>query len=152
MLINKIRQSLILICFILTIFSFFGNRPALAQTGQPSPWLNVVIDNGLRQTGKTAYDTPDKAKDPRLIVVQIIQVVLGLLGIIFVILMIMGGFIWMTASGNEEKIDKAKKTLYSAAIGLLIILACLAITRYISNRIIYVTTNDMPTIHLGGDE
>ena len=65
------------------------------------------------------------------IVSTIIKAVLSLLGIIFVGLIIMAGFRWMTASGNEENITKAKSTLKQAIIGLLIVLAAYAITDFI---------------------
>ncbi|MFA6392172.1 MAG: pilin [Patescibacteria group bacterium] len=60
-------------------------------------------------------------------VIAIIQWVLGLLGLIAVIMILIGGFKWMTAGGNEEKIESAKKLLTSAIIGLVIILLAWAI-------------------------
>lgn len=61
----------------------------------------------------------------------IIKVILSLLGIIFLILMIFTGYRWMTASGNEEAVTKAKHTLKTSIIGLIIILAAFAITTFI---------------------
>ncbi len=68
------------------------------------------------------------AKDPRLIVADIIIIVLQLLGIIFFALMVYAGFLWMTASGNEEKVETSKKIIFQAVIGLAIILASYSIT------------------------
>jgi len=58
----------------------------------------------------------------------LIQTVLGFLGIVFLALTIMAGFKWMTSQGNEEEIKKAKGSLTSSIIGLLIVLAAYAIT------------------------
>ena len=69
---------------------------------------------------------------------------------VFVVLMIIGGFRWMTSQGNEEKVTSAKKLLLTASIGLLIILASFAITRYVASRIIQATTNNIPGWHIGG--
>ncbi|MFH1534374.1 MAG: hypothetical protein ABIF80_00130, partial [Patescibacteria group bacterium] len=55
------------------------------------------------------------------------QWILGLLGLIAVIMILIGGFKWMTAGGNEEKIESAKKLLTSAIIGLVIVLLAWAI-------------------------
>ena len=44
------------------------------------------------------------------------------LGIVFFLLIIYGGFLWMTSAGNENKVDKAKKILIASIIGLAIIL------------------------------
>ncbi|MBU0613290.1 pilin [Patescibacteria group bacterium] len=60
-------------------------------------------------------------------VIAIIQWILGLLGLIAVIMILIGGFKWMTAGGNEEKIESAKKLLTSAIIGLVIVLLAWAI-------------------------
>lgn len=60
-------------------------------------------------------------------VTRIIQWVLGLLGLIAVIMIIIGGFRWMTAGGNEEKVEAAKKILTAAIIGLIIVLLAWAI-------------------------
>ncbi len=60
-------------------------------------------------------------------VIAIIQWILGLLGLIAVVMILIGGFKWMTAGGNEEKIESAKKLLTSAIIGLVIVLLAWAI-------------------------
>ena len=72
-------------------------------------------------------------KDPESIVVSVINWVLGILALIAVILVIVGGFQWMTAGGNEERVGKAKKLLIAAVIGLVIILAAWGISIYAIN-------------------
>jgi hypothetical protein len=65
----------------------------------------------------------------------IIETLLGLLGIIFVVLMIYAGVQWMTAEGNEEKVEKAKGTIVRAIIGLAIIIAAYSITYFVFNAL-----------------
>ena len=55
-------------------------------------------------------------------VIQIVQWVLSLLGFIAVIMVLYGGFVWLTSSGNEEKVAQAKKIISAAIIGLIIVL------------------------------
>ena len=62
---------------------------------------------------------------------SIISVVIGLLGVIFLILTIYGGFLWMTAAGNEKQVEKAKNIISRAAIGVVIVLAAYAVTYFI---------------------
>jgi len=64
-------------------------------------------------------------------VVNIIQWVLGFLGLIAVIFILYGGFVWMTASGNEEKVSKAKKVITAAVIGLIVVLLAWAIVIFV---------------------
>jgi len=73
--------------------------------------------------------------DIRTYVGRIIRVFLGLLGIIAVSLMIWAGYIWMTAAGNPEKIDQAKKIMQNAVIGLVIIVSAYAIAEFILRAI-----------------
>ncbi len=77
--------------------------------------------------------------DPRLIIANIIRIVLGFLGIIFIILIIYAGWLWLSAAGNADKIDKAKKVLIAAVIGLVIILASFAITSFILSKLLEST-------------
>ena len=46
----------------------------------------------------------------------------------------------MTAGGEADRVDKAKKVLINAAIGLAIILASFAIAQFVLNRLIAATT------------
>jgi len=65
------------------------------------------------------------------VVATIIKAALSLLAIIFIVLIILAGYRWMTASGNEEKIKKAQETLTTAIIGLIIVLAAYGITYFV---------------------
>ena len=65
----------------------------------------------------------------------IIKTVLSILGIIFLVLIIMAGFKWMTAGGNEKQIQDAQATMKTAIIGLIIVLAAYSITYFIFNKI-----------------
>jgi hypothetical protein len=64
----------------------------------------------------------------------IVGAFLSLLGVIFIILMIYGGYNWMTAGGNEDKMTTAKNTIKSAIIGLIIIAGAWAIYIFISRN------------------
>lgn len=76
---------------------------------------------------------------PEDLAISVINWVLGILALIAVILILIGGFRWMTAGGNEEKVESAKKTLYAALIGLVIILAGWGISVYVINNLLDFT-------------
>lgn len=78
-------------------------------------------------------------RDPRTMVAQLINIVLTLLGIVAVVIVLLGGFKWMTAAGNEEKVSEAKKLLGAGVIGLVIILAAWGISRFILNELMGAT-------------
>lgn len=78
-------------------------------------------------------------QDPRVIVAKIIRVALGLLGIMTVGFILYGGFVWMTANGEEDNVAKAKRILTNAVVGLAIILSAFAITQFVLSRLIEAT-------------
>ena len=69
------------------------------------------------------------------IINNIIKVLLGFLGLFAVILVLYGGFLWMTSQGDESKTDKAKKLIMAGIVGLLIILAAYAIAAFVINNL-----------------
>ena len=92
--------------------------------------------------------------DLRVTVVKIINTVLGLLGIIAVVLVLYGGFTYMTAGGDDEKVSRARKILINSVIGLVIILSAFGITKFVLNKLSeatgLVTTDGIDTT-LDGD-
>lgn len=81
--------------------------------------------------------------DPRKMAGLIIQIALGFLGVLAVVIILIGGFKWMTAAGNEEQIEDAKKVLMAGIIGLIIILASWGIATFVLNSLL--TATGIPT-------
>lgn len=67
---------------------------------------------------------------------NLIRTVIQFLGIVAVVIVLYGGFRWMTASGNDEKVAQAKKILIAGLIGLAIVLLSLAITNFAISSIL----------------
>ncbi len=78
--------------------------------------------------------------DLKQTVLNIITFVLGLLGLIAVIMILYGGFIWLTAGGNEDKVSSAKRIISSAIVGLVVILISWAIVNFVVKSTVNVTT------------
>lgn len=68
-------------------------------------------------------------------IASIINAGLAILGVIAVVIIIMGGFMWMTAAGSEEKIKKAKGLMTSGVIGMAIILSAYAIATFVVTKL-----------------
>ncbi|MFH1620521.1 MAG: pilin [Patescibacteria group bacterium] len=82
---------------------------------------------GLISFNKHTYIDPMGGKTIPAIVAGIISTVLPVVGAVFLIMFIYGGFLWMTAGGDESKVKKARQTLVNTAIGILIIVGAYAI-------------------------
>lgn len=65
------------------------------------------------------------------IIGAIIGVFLSFMGIIFLVLIMYGGYVWMTSAGNEQKVYQAKKIITNSIIGTVIIMSSYAITRFV---------------------
>lgn len=91
-------------------------------------------------------------ESPIVVVMKVMNWVLGLLGLVAVILIILGGFKWMTAAGSEENIKKAKKVLIAGVVGLVIILVGLGVANFVINQLKSITTEPAPVTNLGGGQ
>jgi len=111
--------------------------PVLASAEPVNPFGKDV--NGTDLKDQTGITLGLGDRDPRAIAATVINTMMGFLGIIAVVLILIGGFKWMTAAGNEEKISEAKKLLAAAAIGLIIILASWGIANFVLTSIMNST-------------
>ncbi len=105
--------------FLLTVFTvvFLFHISAFAQSNQ----------YGMQYAQNIGLST----EDIRVSVVKIIRTILGILGILALIIILYGGFVWMSSQGNPQKIELAKKILLNATIGLIIILMAFGIVQWI---------------------
>lgn len=78
--------------------------------------------------------------DVRTTIAQIIRVALGLLGIVAVGAIVVGGFMFMTSGGNEEKSGNGTKAMVSGIVGLIIILSAYAIASFVISNLVAATT------------
>jgi len=96
----------------------------------------------LKNIGGQAYMGTSGAipESPAATAGRVINVALSVVGLVFLILMLYGGYLWMTARGKEERLNKAKETIEASIIGLIIVLAAYGITYFVVSRIIASTT------------
>jgi len=126
-MLKKIKISLIIIGLFLIFFS--AANPSLAQN------LSLKFGNAPGLIGTTGSQAGLSNTPLPNIAASVIQVVLGLIGAAFFILFVYGGFLWMTARGNDEQIKKAKKLITNAVIGLVIIILAYSISYFIINAL-----------------
>ncbi len=121
----KIKNlSFLIILFFILIYPIIVN----AQ----NPYLER-----LEGVAAPAYgQTPGSPQD---LISLIITIVLGFLGLIFLILIIIGGYQWLTSGGNEEKINHARDRIKHAVIGLIIIMVSYIITLFVISQLANIT-------------
>lgn len=97
--------------------------PSLTLAGPAMEGLETVAEASGLKNGKI-----NSWQD---IVVVVLNSIMMFLGFITVILIMYGGFMWTTAAGDESKVEKAKKILKNAIIGLAVILMSMAISNFV---------------------
>lgn len=97
-----------LLTIALTLFIILGTaHPAYAQTTGDVTQIQNFIQN-------------------------LIQLIAGLAGLIAAGFFVVGGFGYITSSGNPESLDRSKKTIIYSAIGLAIVLGAFVLSNIVS--------------------
>ncbi len=92
--------------------SVFAVDPPADQKSGFSFNKTDVIDSTVKGTGETGLTTT---------IQSMVNYVIGFLGLVAVLYGIYGGFLYLTAAGNDEQIKKAKTIFKQVAIGMLIV-------------------------------
>ncbi|PIZ98475.1 MAG: hypothetical protein COX77_04360 [Candidatus Komeilibacteria bacterium CG_4_10_14_0_2_um_filter_37_10] len=126
----KQKNILVAVVFGLALITFFVLFNPSAFAGNVDLGLDTAATIGL---GNVELQT---------LIVRIVRIFLGFLGLLAVIMILYGGYIWMTAGGSPDKIEKAKKILRNAGIGLLIIIMSFSIAEFIFRQLGWATGLD----------
>lgn len=116
--------------FSLIFFLVFSLTPIFVE-GSFSFTESTGLNATAEKTGHTKQKLFNSPESLETGAGAIVMAVLSLLGVIFMILIIFGGILWMTAGGNEQRVDKAKTTITRAIIGLAVVLLAYAISIFI---------------------
>ena len=93
----------------------------------------------LEKAGEKAGFAKETEADITVIAGRVIKAALTVMGTLFLAQTVYGGYLWMTARGEEEQITKAKHTLRTSTIGLGIMLGAYAITTFVVSRLTEAT-------------
>lgn len=119
------RRALLLVAGLLFLIVIIAPEPLLAQAGLEDTFGVQAFEQSTSLGGS----------DIRIVIAKIIRAILGLLGTIAVVIMAYAGYLIMTSGGNEDEVQKGKKTMINATIGLLIILSSFTIVQFVLNRL-----------------
>jgi len=126
---KKIAVLAILMITIIPIFSMVLNANAQGPDGLLWGGMQSDVEESLG-LGNT---------DPRAMAAAVVRILLGFLGIIAVLIILLGGFKWMTAGGNEDQISQAKKLLAAGVVGLIIILMAFGLAQMVISELYTAT-------------
>lgn len=151
---NKIKTLIIGVCTLALLCT------PLSIYAQSAPNLGFGKDSlAGRIAGQSGYDVAGtSATSFSSILGTIIQLLLSFLAIVFTILILVAGFNWMMARGDESRVKSAQDTIRTAVIGLIIVLGAYSITAFVLSAISRVggnqqtTTQTVPSNNQSGGE
>lgn len=123
----KKRSIVVLLFVVVAMLFFFGLKsvPAFAQAPQnPEFGFEYAKDVSILGT-----------QDIRITIFKLINVFLGIVGIVFLGFIIYGGYIFMMSRGDANEIERGKRILRNAIIGLIIIFSALALVQFILQQL-----------------
>lgn len=108
-----------------------------AQTLGDCTYPNITASGGTTPTKRIELDPPfgQSGQSGDVFIQEIAGVIinwaLGIVGSIALLMFVAGGFIWLTSAGSPDKIKLGKGIIVWSVLGLVIIFASYAISRFI---------------------
>lgn len=107
--------------------------PAVVLAEPPKdkiPEVKTPTPEAIAPSGKAAIDDPLGGKGIQYLITAIFNIAYGIAGLVAVAYLIVGGYQFVTSSGNPDSATAAKSTITNAIIGLIIILVSYLVIRF----------------------
>ncbi len=121
---NKNVLSIFFISLLFLLITIFNFQITLATEPENFGLKTTADSSGL-------ISNNSENQDIVTIVGNIVGYALYFTGSIFFILIIIAGFTWMTAGGEEKKVKDAKDKIKGAIMGIIVILCAYIITNFV---------------------
>ncbi len=127
-------------------FIFLGSLVFLPGVGSASVLNESILGQKSETKNLLLKFEPlgyTEIKGPGEVVFNVISLLLGFLGIASVFVMMYGGFLWLTAGGEENKAKQGSTLLFQAFIGLVIILSAYMVTYFVLANLTAAVTSTL---------
>jgi len=110
--------------FTLMFISAFALLPVATVGAQ-------ALDEICSDTGSDGAVCQNKDQSTDTFILSLINFLLYIIGAVAVVIMIIGGFLYATSSGNAASVSRAKNTILYAVIGLVISMIAYAVVNFV---------------------
>lgn len=121
---SSLKKIFIIFSFLLVFFSMQS-----VVYGQTS-LLPEASGNSCKE-GDATYCGNYVMNDFLKLAINISQIILGLVGSLSLLAFVIGGVMFMISGGSSDKVEKAKRILIAAVVGLVIVFASWIIIRFV---------------------
>ncbi len=126
---NKIKIFSFLGGILISLFgSFFVSQFVFSADAD----TKIDVQRGLSEA--TPINIAKNA-DLNEVIGKIVGGALSLIAIIFFIIVIYGGFLWMTAQGNEDQAHKGRDAIIASVIGIIIIMGSYTLVQFVFSTV-----------------
>ena len=118
----------------IAIFSILGTTTIMS-----SPTLAAdadVCSTNVPDSVKEAAGCNSNTDSLQSAITNILSAIIGVAGLVSVVYIIIGGVQYMTSSGDASKVEKAKKTILYACIGLIVCALSFVIVNFVIGNIL----------------
>lgn len=133
---KKIIKLAISTIFLLGLFALPSIISIQSASAAPTETKPALLNRLTNVAGQGGFQTEETKASTAIIIGTIIGAFLGFLGITFIVILIIAGFEYMRARGNDEEIHKAINSIREAIIGLIIAMSSYAIWNFIFRNLI----------------
>lgn len=132
---------------LISVATVIAPMPVSAQDGVQNTGFDDGLQCGASFDFQSRVCTADPAADSKKIddtISTIINIVSIVVGLVAVIMIIIGGFKYITSNGDSGAVSSAKNTILYAIVGLVVVALAQIIVRFVVGRLTNPTTTGAP--------
>jgi hypothetical protein len=131
----RIKTTLTLIALILSMVSVLGLGSGLSLAAVDCTQSNLNTHDAIQCGANGANGGASSAPSVNTLIIRVVNFLSAVIGIIAVIMIMIGGFRYVTSGGASEKVTNAKNTILYAVIGLVVVALAQVIARFVLNKV-----------------
>lgn len=81
------------------------------------------------------FDSPSGVNNTTVLVSDVINWLLGIASAVAILFLVIGGIIYVTSTGDDQRVEQAKKVINYAIIGLIVVIISYALVFTLNNII-----------------
>jgi hypothetical protein len=147
-MVSKLRNTIVALLSAATLLALPVAAPVLVSAEAPPSiqgglcqGSTLQVDPNAPPTDATCSSTTGNGStDVNKIITDVINIFSVAVGVIAVIMIIVGGFRYITSGGDSTKISSAKNTIIYALIGLVVVALAQLIVKFVLNKVSSTTT------------
>lgn len=135
-MIKSLRKTLATIAASVSLAFIPVLAPVAVYAEEPNIGGNLACGANLQaETGDCQSDTEEGTDRLQSIITTVVNIFSVLVGLVAVVMIIFGGFKYITSAGESNNMTAARNTIIYAVIGLVIVALAQFIVKFVLNKV-----------------